>query len=186
MRPQSCKAKGRALQQTVAKDLMQTFPQLSANDVRSTSMGCGGEDVVLSPAAEAVFPFSIECKNAERLNVWAALQQAEANTSRCRTPIVIIKKNKQKPHAVVPWSVFLELAQRRGEQAIKPQPESSDSQVASPNHAHPREGTKRTHVVAMASPAMSACEPPPADCLAACIGEIESAAKRARSYLNDS
>ena len=45
MRPQSAKAKGRRLQQIVCQDLLELFPSLEADDIRSTSMGCNGEDI---------------------------------------------------------------------------------------------------------------------------------------------
>ena len=48
----SCKAKGRRLQQTVAEDVLRAFPALEADDVRSTPMGCAGEDVQMSPRAQ--------------------------------------------------------------------------------------------------------------------------------------
>ena len=62
MKPQSAKSKGRRFQQEIRDSIKQTFEFLRDNDVISTSMGCGGEDIVLSPLAESVFPFSVECK----------------------------------------------------------------------------------------------------------------------------
>ena len=110
MRPQSAKAKGRRLQQDVVAAIKATFPELVDNDVVSTSMGAGGEDVVLSPAAEKLFPFSVEAKNVEKLNVWTALDQAAANACRGRAPIVVMKKNNKKPHVVISMEAFMSLA----------------------------------------------------------------------------
>ena len=59
MKPQSAKAKGRNLQKWVRDLLLENFPTLEADDVRSTSMGAGGEDVQLSPAARKLFKFSV-------------------------------------------------------------------------------------------------------------------------------
>ena len=108
MKTQSAKSKGRRLQQKVASDLLHHYPQLEPDDVRSTSMGCGGEDVQLSPAARQVFPYSVECKNVERLNIWSALDQATANCGDA-TPIVIFRRNRSATYAVVPWDHFLQL-----------------------------------------------------------------------------
>jgi len=47
LKPQSAKAKGRKLQQWVRDQILQRFPTLSTDDVRSTSMGASGEDVQL-------------------------------------------------------------------------------------------------------------------------------------------
>lgn len=109
MRPQSCKAKGRVLQQRIAADIMATFPTLSGNDVRSNPMGCNGEDIILSPSAERLFPYSIEAKNQERVNVWAALEQARQNCAPDRTPLVVLKRNREEPMAVIPWATLLAL-----------------------------------------------------------------------------
>jgi hypothetical protein len=73
---QSRKAKGRRLQQHVRDRVLETFEQLEDGDVRSTSMGASGVDVLLSPLAQKLFPFAVECKNQERLNLWESLDQA--------------------------------------------------------------------------------------------------------------
>ena len=109
MRPQSCKAKGRRHQQRIAQDILEAFPHLQPDDVVSTSMGCGGEDLRLSTAARQCVPLSIEAKNQERLNVWACIEQSEKNAPAGATPCVVFKRNHSKTNAVVPWQVLLEL-----------------------------------------------------------------------------
>ena len=99
MKPQSAKAKGRKLQQWVRDIILESFPSLEADDVRSTSMGAGGEDVQLSPAARRLMPYSIECKSVEKLNVWAAYEQAEANSGE-HEPLLVMKKNRKK-HLII-------------------------------------------------------------------------------------
>ena len=71
-------------------------------------MGAGGEDVVMARAAREKFPFSIECKNVERLNVWSAYEQA---TQNCKgyEPLVVIKRNRSKVLVVVDAEVFVNL-----------------------------------------------------------------------------
>ena len=105
---QSCKAKGRRLQKAVAKDILQAFPALHADDVRSCAMSSGGEDIQLSSAARAVFPYSVEVKNRERLNVFAALAQAEAN-SGAHAPLLLFSKNRCQTYAAMPWPTLLQL-----------------------------------------------------------------------------
>jgi hypothetical protein len=39
------------------------FPELEADDVTSRSMGCPGEDILLSPKARKLLPVCIEAKN---------------------------------------------------------------------------------------------------------------------------
>ena len=121
MRPQSCKSKGRRLQQRVARSILDAFPHLGEDDCVSTSMGAPGEDVRLSPLARASLPLSLECKCQERLNVWAALEQAKANCPSDATPCVVFTRNRAPTYAVVPWEALLALYQRRGDaEAIPP------------------------------------------------------------------
>ena len=63
MKTRSAKNKGKRLQNEVRDLILETFKQLEPDDVRSTTMGDSGEDVLLSPAARKLFPFSVECKN---------------------------------------------------------------------------------------------------------------------------
>lgn len=109
MKTQSCKAKGRKLQQETVATIKQAFPELKDNDVQSVSMGTNGEDIVMSPLAESVFPYSVECKNVERLNIWKAIEQSEGNAPRGKTPLLAIRKNRTKAFAVVPWDHFMNL-----------------------------------------------------------------------------
>ena len=74
-------------------------------------MGAGGEDVVMARAAREKFPFSVECKNVEKLNVWDAYEQAKANCNDYE-PIVIMKKNHKKPRVVLDAEHFIKLVQR--------------------------------------------------------------------------
>ena len=104
MRPQSCKSKGRRLQQRVAASLREAFPHLTEDDVHSTPMGAHGEDVRLSTVAREAVPLSIECKCVEKLNVWACLEQCEANTPAGATPCLIFSRNRAGTYAVLPWA----------------------------------------------------------------------------------
>ena len=112
MRPQSAKAKGRRHQQLIVQSILSTFVELSEDDVRSRSMGAAGEDIMLSAAARRLLNFSFEAKNVERLNVWDAFRQAEANAEAPACPAVVMKKNHTPPLCVLRWSDFLALARR--------------------------------------------------------------------------
>ena len=74
-------------------------------------MGMSGEDIVLSPAARKLIPFSFECKNQERLDLWGSLAQAEGN-SNGRDPVLVIKRNRSGIYAVIPFDVFTKLIER--------------------------------------------------------------------------
>lgn len=106
MRPSSAKAKGRNLQKTVRDELLKRYPQLTENDVRSTSMGASGVDILLSEAALNLFPFAVECKAQESLNIWSALGQAEENKGK-HTPLLCFKRNRTDIYVALKLEDFL-------------------------------------------------------------------------------
>ena len=108
MTPQSAKAKGRKFQQWIRDKLIEAAEGLTKDDVRSTSMGAGGNDILLSTAGKAIYPWAIECKAQERVNVWQAYAQAEANKDHeDDQPVLFITRNRQKPLAVVDAEWFI-------------------------------------------------------------------------------
>ena len=70
MRPQSAKQKGRLLQQKFRQMLVDLLG-LDEEDLESRPMGSQGEDIIMGKQSREVFPYSIECKNQEALNVWS-------------------------------------------------------------------------------------------------------------------
>ena len=108
MKPASAKNKGRQFQKEVREAIMGAFPELHPDDVRSTSMGASGEDILLSHAARTAFPYSVECKNVERLNIWEAIGQAKENCGP-HTPLVAFKRNRHEAWMAVPMEHFMEL-----------------------------------------------------------------------------
>ena len=107
MRTQSKKAKGRRLQQWV-RDLLIEKLEVHPEDIESRSMGAGGEDLIMSRAAREKFPYSIECKNQESLNIWKSYEQAQQNSGNYE-PIVVLKRNNIKPLVLVDADYFVEL-----------------------------------------------------------------------------
>ena len=97
MKTRSAKNKGKRLQNDVRDLILETFTELEPDDVRSTTMGDSGEDILLSPAARKLFPFATECKNQERLNIWESLEQAESNAGQ-HIPLVVFKRNRSKTY----------------------------------------------------------------------------------------
>ena len=111
MKTSSAKAKGRRLQQWCRDQILETFPKLTEDDVRSTSMGAGGMDIQLSQAAQKVFPFAVEAKNQERVNLWNAFEQCEDNCGKLE-PVLIVKRNGAAPLAVIDAEFFFENAHK--------------------------------------------------------------------------
>jgi hypothetical protein len=109
MKPRSAKNKGKRLQNKVRDLILEKFnSKLEPDDVRSITMGDSGEDILLSPAARRLFPFSVECKNQEKLNIWSSLEQAEGNSGN-HPPLVIFKRNRSKTYAVLEFEELLKL-----------------------------------------------------------------------------
>jgi two-component SAPR family response regulator len=106
----SKKSKGRRLQQHTAKRILETFG-LPESDVKSLPMGSQGEDVWISQKARDLFPFSIECKNVEKLNVWAAFDQAKANAGQ-HFPLLVHSRNRSDVLATLRFDDLLELVRR--------------------------------------------------------------------------
>lgn len=106
MRAKSAKAKGRRLQDQVAEDIVQQlgFPEEA---VRGAIMGESGCDIKIAYNLRKEFPYSIECKNRERLNIWEAILQTIENRVQGTVPILVIKKNRREAWAALPWSDFL-------------------------------------------------------------------------------
>ena len=107
MKTQSAKAKGHRLQQWF-RDLLIEKINIHTEDIESRSMGAGGEDLIMSRSARTKFPYSIECKNQEKVNVWESYKQSVEN-SKDYEPIVVIKKNNHKPLVIVDADYFVRL-----------------------------------------------------------------------------
>lgn len=110
MTPQSAKAKGRKLQQYVRDKILEYFPKLAKEDVRSTGMGQQGADIQFSKFAQDALGIAVECKSYERIHVyqwyWQAVDHAKQNNLE---PVVVIKQNNAPPLAVVDLDYFMSL-----------------------------------------------------------------------------
>jgi len=111
MKTQSAKAKGRRLQQWVRDQLIEEL-EVHPEDVESRSMGAGGEDLIMARAAREKFPYSIECKNQESLNIWKSMDQARENSGDYE-PIVVLKRNNSKPMVLIDATYFVKLHKAR-------------------------------------------------------------------------
>mgnify|MGYP006295529687 CR=1 FL=1 len=122
----SRKAKGRNLQNLIAKELLNhtyegtvfvgnikirdhTSFVPEEDDIKPAIMGESGTDIKLSPYAKKFIPFDIECKNQENWSIPSWWKQTVANTEEGRKPLLVIKKNRQGPLVVLRWEDFKEL-----------------------------------------------------------------------------
>lgn len=90
--------------------VLEAFTDLTASDVRSTSMGASGEDVLLSSMAKRRWPYSVECKCLARIAVYAMFDQCLANTTPNTHPLLVVKQNHSEPLAIVTLKHFMELS----------------------------------------------------------------------------
>lgn len=91
---------------------METYTDLTSNDVRSTSMGASGVDVLLSTMALQRFPYSVECKNRARMDIYSLWGDTVDNVAVGTNPLLVIKVNNKEPLAVVTLKYFMELNKR--------------------------------------------------------------------------
>tara|TARA_B100000029_G_scaffold264073_2_gene260235 strand:- start:345 stop:704 length:360 start_codon:yes stop_codon:yes gene_type:complete len=110
MKTQSAKAKGRRLQQWVRDQLIEQL-DVHPEDIESRSMGAGGEDLIMARAAREKFPYSIECKNQESINIWKSYEQAKENAGNYE-PIVVVKRNNTKPLVVIDADFFVKMHEK--------------------------------------------------------------------------
>lgn len=110
MKSSSAKAKGRRLQDSVCKQLLEHYDgRLEEGDIRPAIMGESGEDIKQSPLARKVLPFSIECKNQEKLSIWSALKQAETNCPDGQFPALAFKRNHSDIYFTMKFNDLLKL-----------------------------------------------------------------------------
>ena len=109
MKPSSAKAKGRTFQQQLMRLLLAKFPQLEKDDITSRSMGASGEDLLLSPAARKLIPYSFECKSLARFVGHNYIEQAVTNTPAGSAPVAVVKANHKKPVVIMYLEDFMEL-----------------------------------------------------------------------------
>lgn len=73
-------------------------------------MGAGGCDVQLSPAAQKLFPYEVECKSLSAVSVYKFYKQAQSHGKL--EPLVVVKQNGAKPLAIIDFEHFMELVSK--------------------------------------------------------------------------
>lgn len=112
MKTSSAKAKGRRCSQEVKDLLLHHSPDLQDADLIVTPSGVPGVDLHLSPKAMEKYPFAVECKNQEALNIWASLAQAE--THKPGTPILFFKRNRSDLYCALKATDLMKLLNKAG------------------------------------------------------------------------
>ena len=94
MKPSSAKAKGRNFQNKVRELIMQ-YLDINEHDIKTTVMGESGMDIILSKSGRDTFPYAVECKKVEKINIWKCFEQACENSDDL-TPLLVFSKNRSK------------------------------------------------------------------------------------------
>ena len=111
----SRKQKGYGFQKKVAEQIRNTFG-LEERDIVSTPSSVKGEDLLLSNKAIECFPFAVEAKRQEKLNIWEALKQSEVNATIMKVkhqtyfaPLLVFKRNRSKTYVCLEFNDFLDI-----------------------------------------------------------------------------
>lgn len=109
MKTSSLKSKGRRLSSLVRERLLSWRPDLNERDIQVTPSGVNGPDLYLSPLAERSFPLVIECKNQEKINIWASIEQSESHRRDDLIPVLVFSRNRTEPMVCLKFEEFLKL-----------------------------------------------------------------------------
>lgn len=116
IKPSSAKGKGRSLQYWVCEKIsnLLNIPYNQKDDeclIQSRPMGLSGVDIVLRGEAKKKFPFSIECKACEQLNISQWVEQAKTNMQDNTDWMLIFKKHSMgsEPYVLISWETFEKL-----------------------------------------------------------------------------
>lgn len=111
MKIRSAKNKGKRLQNWTASKIAEItgLKVEKDGDIESRQMGMSGVDVILRGKAKELFPFSVENKNVETLNLFAAIGQAKNNIMAGTNWLLICKKNREDPVVIIDAEIFFKL-----------------------------------------------------------------------------
>lgn len=119
MKTSSAKAKGRRLAQLLKEKLLnrdkEGNPEYSEADIVVTPSGVTGPDLQLHGNAAISYPYVFECKNQEKVNLWASWEQAKSHEKFTAgyvctpIPILVIGKNRTKPIVVMDLDDFIRI-----------------------------------------------------------------------------
>ncbi|AEC53060.1 hypothetical cyanophage protein [Synechococcus phage S-CRM01] len=106
--PRSRKSKGAKFQKEIRDKLLEIFPILEEDDIKTAIMGESGEDIKLSPAARKLIPYAIEAKAQEKVSLRAWWEQAKANAGK-HIPLLITKQSRKEPLVIMSLDEFLRM-----------------------------------------------------------------------------
>ena len=110
----SAKQKGQSFQKWLAQEISDIIDEEFGMDdeapVSSRPGGQHGVDIILRGAAKEKFPFAVEAKNQETLDLVGTINQAEANTPEGQDWLIVHKRKRiNNPITIMKWEVFKSL-----------------------------------------------------------------------------
>ena len=107
----SAKAKGRALQQWVAKQIsdLTGFYYGTDQPIESRPMGQSGTDIRLEEQVLKQFPYSVECKAQESWAIHKWIEQAKTNRIPNTTWLLFAKRKRNRPVVILDAEVFFSI-----------------------------------------------------------------------------
>ena len=107
MRPKSAKAKGKNFERAIAKAINSAFDSDTARRTPcSGALDSWPGDICLLP--EPIRDFVIECKNQERMNLWAWIAQAEREAADKKMALVF-SRNRSDTYVCMRFDEWLRL-----------------------------------------------------------------------------
>jgi hypothetical protein len=105
MKASSAKAKGRALVKSFAEGLSNALG-INMDEFTITPSGVNGEDLVPSPYARKLFPYSVEGKSRARIAIYEWMKQAEGHGHE---PLLVVKQNRSTPLVIMKQETFYKM-----------------------------------------------------------------------------
>ena len=99
------KQKAETFQNKVREMIMDKLG-INEHDIKTAVMGESGMDIILSKAGRETFPYAVECKKVEKINIWKCYDQASEN-SEDLTPLLIFSKNRSKVMVCFEFTGFI-------------------------------------------------------------------------------
>lgn len=103
MKTSSAKAKGRRLQTWVANQVSRVTGYKSGKDkhIAPREMGQSGTDIRLVGEVREDFPFSVECKNAEKWDMHEWIKQAKDNQEPNMDWMLVVSRNRDHKYVIM-------------------------------------------------------------------------------------
>jgi hypothetical protein len=115
MKPRSAKSKGMTFQKEICRRIAKLLGiEFNNKDdtcpIHSRESGQSGTDVVIrDKKLLKKFPFSIECKRTEKLQLYKSINQARENKLQETDWLLIARRNRENPIVIMDFDTFEKL-----------------------------------------------------------------------------